>query len=142
MTHRNMVPITKLAKLAKPRNMSGVGDKAKTCEDEATIFGKLPDGTIISYPAPVIPGPDSYVPPLYGLDSMAAEHTYVGSHNGLLAMVPSGRDSEIRWPVGTKFIQCTKAPSGHWLITISHWNVDPIDSDDERAAVPNPQSQS
>ncbi len=52
---------------------------------------------------------------------MAREQTYIGTHNGLLALVPQGKDKDIKWPTGTKFRQCVKAPSGHWMLLVSQW---------------------
>ena len=66
--------------LNKPKRMSGVGDAAKTCTHQALVYGVLENGELISYAAPVIPdGPcdTSPVPPLYGLNSMAKENTYM-----------------------------------------------------------------
>ena len=70
----------------------------------------------------MVQGEGSSVPPLFGLDSMAEMRVYFGSHNGLMAMLPEGSDSSIAWPTGTRFIQCRKAPSGHWLIIVSAWD--------------------
>ena len=61
------------------------------------------------------------VPPLYGLKSMAAENVYMGTRSGVMALVPDGKEEEIKWPAGTKFRQCKKAPSGHWMLTFNHW---------------------
>ena len=107
--------------LPRPRFVSGVGDNAKTCHHEATIPGKLDNGEIMRYKACVIPGNPSPLPPLYGLDSMAHMNTYMGTRSGLMAMVPEGKDEEIKWPAGTKFMQCVRAPSRHWLIKVSNW---------------------
>ena len=62
-------------KLAKTKKVSGVGDKAKSCQYKASVPGMLEDGTEIKYLASVIGGEPSPVPPLYGLDSMAAQNT-------------------------------------------------------------------
>ena len=115
---------TSWEELEHPRRMAGVGKQTDICKHKATINGVLHNGNPISYSAPVIPGEpgESTVPPLYGLQSLAKDHTYVGSHNGILVMVPAGKDDEIRWPKGTEMIQCERSPSGHWLIDISHWD--------------------
>jgi len=109
--------------LDKVQHMSGVGDNTKMCTHQATITGILSTGELMQYSAPVIPGNPSPVPPLYGLKSMAKENTFVGTRQGNLAMVPDGKEEEIVWPKGTRFIQMKKAPSGHWLIPISNWTV-------------------
>ena len=114
---------TQWEKLDKEQHMSGVGDNAKTCTHQATITGVLPNGQVMKYSAPVIPGEESPVPPLYGLDSMAADNTFFDTRHGKLAMVPDGKENEIVWPKGTTFIQMVKAPSGHWLVPISSWSV-------------------
>ena len=109
----------------KPKSMSGVGDAAKTCTHQATVYGCLENGDLMCYAAPVIPnGPSgsSPIPALYGLNSMSKENTYMGMRKGLLAMVPEGKDDEIVWPQGTRFIQCQRAPSGHWFILVSCWD--------------------
>ena len=111
--------------LAKPKSMSGVGDAAKTCTHQATVYGCLESGDIMTYSAPVIPNSDngtSPIPSLYGLNSMAKENTYMGMRKGLMAMIPEGTDDQIVWPKGTRFIQCQKAPSGHWFIITSCWH--------------------
>ena len=107
--------------LDKPKRMSGVGDSTKECTHQATIHGRLADGTLVSYTAPVLPGQPSPVPPLYGLHSMAKDNTYFGTRSGTMAMVPDGLEKDIVWPPGTRFRQCEKAPSGHWLLVVSHW---------------------
>ena len=53
---------------------------------------------------------------------MAAENVYMGTRNGLLALVPPEKSDEIVWPAGTRFRQCEKAPSGHWILVTSHWD--------------------
>ena len=108
-------------KLPKPKCVSGVGDQAKSCEYQACVPGMLENGQEIRYIAPVIGGDPSPVPPLYSLECMADTNTYMGMRSGLLAMVPDGAEREIRWPQGTTFIQCKKAPSGHWLVVCSAW---------------------
>ena len=52
---------------------------------------------------------------------MAAMGTYFGTRTGVMAMVPEGKDDQIKWPHGTRFMQCRKAPSGHWLLMVSCW---------------------
>ena len=54
----------------------------------------------------------------YGLDSMEAENTCFGTRNGFMAMFPDGEEDEIVWPQGTRFVQCERAPSRHWLLTV------------------------
>jgi len=119
---------TEWKRLAKPRNVSGVGGRARTCTHQAEVPGRLTNGAIIKYATPVIPdeesGEPSTVPSLYGLRSMEEENTFFGTRNGLMAMVPDGRENEIVWPEGTRFIQCERAPSNHWLITVNNWDVD------------------
>ena len=109
--------------LLKSKNVSGVGGAAKTCTQQAVVTGKLENGVLIKYHAPVIS--DSEVPPLHGLDSMASMNTYVGTKHGKLAMIPDGTDNDIIWPKGTTFIQCQRAPSRHWIITTSNWDASP-----------------
>jgi hypothetical protein len=53
---------------------------------------------------------------------MAAENVYMGTRGGLMALVPDGAEDKIVWPPGTRFRQCEKAPSGHCLVVISHWD--------------------
>ena len=115
---------TRWEKLDKPKRLAGVGGRTSICTHQAVIPGVLADGTMATYAAPVIP-PDvpeqTSVPPLYGLKSMAAENVYMGTRSGVMALVPDGKEEEIKWPAGTKFRQCKKAPSGHWMLTFSHW---------------------
>jgi len=107
--------------LPRAKHFAGVGDKAKTCTHSATIPGMLETGERMDTTVPVIPGSPS--PPfLYGLKAMAEENTYMGTANGLMALVPAGCDDQIVWPQGTKFRQCRKAPSGHWILITSNWN--------------------
>ena len=113
---------TNWEQLDKPKRLSGVGDHTKTCTHQATVHGVLETGDLVTYTAPVIPGAPSPIPPLYGLRSMAMENIYFGTNSGIMAMVPQGRDNEIVWPEGTRFRQCEKAPSGHWILVTSHWN--------------------
>ena len=108
--------------LANPKRLSGVGDSTKTCTHQAKVVGALETGELVQYTAPVIPGEPSPVPPLYGLNSMSAENTYFSARSGTMHLVPHGRESEISWPEGTRTRQCVKAPSGHWLLAVSHWD--------------------
>ena len=118
---------TQWSELDKPRQMSGVGKGAVTCSHQATEHGVIETGELITYSPTVVPpdpvtGEPSQLPALYGLNSMAAENVYMGTKNGLMALVPDGADDQIVWPPGTRFRQCEKAPSGHWILVISHWD--------------------
>jgi hypothetical protein len=110
--------------LDKPKNLSGIGGGANTCTHKAKVYCALDTGELVSYTTPVIPkdlpSGTSPVPALYALDDMAAENTYFGTRNGLMALVPDG--TSIQWPSGTRFRQCEKAPSGHWLLKVSSWD--------------------
>ena len=99
----------KWEKLVKPKHVAGVGDNTKACAHQAVLPICLKGGVESSFAAPVI---DGGVPALYGLDSMAEENTYYGTRDGILAMVPDGMETQIKWPAGTRFIQMEKAPSG------------------------------
>jgi hypothetical protein len=107
--------------LRRPKQVAGVGDAAKPCTHQAVVPGRLKTGARIHYAAPVIGG-NSDIPALYGLDSMASENTFMGTRNGLMARVPDGQEDAIIWPAGTRFDQCERAPSGHWLLIISHFD--------------------
>ena len=100
-----------------PQNVSGVGDRAKTCTQRAVVPIGLENGDLSMYCPSVIP--QSGVPPLLGLRTMAALHVYFGTELGQFIMVPKGTDDQIVWPAGTKIIQCKRAPSGHWLLIAS-----------------------
>ena len=108
--------------LARPKRVSGVGEGAVSCKHQVLVPGVLHDGTLMRYACAVIPGDPSPVPPLFGLNSMASMNVYFGTKTGRMHMVPEGSDSKIVWPHGTKFIQCEKSPSRHWLVMVSHWD--------------------
>ena len=116
--------------LQKPKMVSGVGGKANTCIHQAIVPGRLNNGMMITYATPVIPddspGHPSTVPSLYRLDSMECGdiYTYFGTRSGLMAMVSAGRDEEIIWPQGSRFMNCERAPPRHWLITANNWKCD------------------
>ena len=112
----------KYTPMAKPKKVSGVGDNSKVCTNSARVPACLESGRVIEYDTPVIDGDPSPVPTLLGLDSMAQRNTYFGCANGLMAMIPEGTDDQIVWPQGTEFVQCKKAPSKHWLMTVSNWD--------------------
>ena len=61
------------------KELSGIGDSAKTATQTALVHGVLANGDLIQYEAPVIPpgepGETSLVPPHYGFDSMTKEKT-------------------------------------------------------------------
>jgi len=103
--------------LAIPKNVSGVGDRAKTCTQRAVVPLGLENGDLSVYAPSVIP--HSEVPPLMGLRTMSALHVYFGTEFGRFVMIPPGTDDQIKWPAGTKIIQCKPAPSGHWLLIAS-----------------------
>jgi hypothetical protein len=106
--------------LSKPKGVSGVGDNAKVCTHRAVVPGCLEDGTLMKYCPAVIP--ESDIPPLLGINTMADLNVYFGTKRGHFVMVPHGCEDQIKWPAGTKFIQMRKAPSGHWLLIASAWN--------------------
>jgi hypothetical protein len=106
--------------LAKPKGVSGVGDNAKMCTHRAVVPGCLEDGTLLKYCPAVIP--ESDIPPLLGVNTMADLNVYFGTKLGHFVMVPHGSEDQIKWPAGSKFIQMRKAPSGHWLLIASAWN--------------------
>ena len=114
------------ATLMKPKRVSGVGDQAKSCKVTASIPGVRSNGEAIVYETPVVSGDPSPLPGLYGLISMASEQTYFGTHNGLMVMIPKDADNKIQWPYGTRFNQCDKAPSGHWIMTTSNCSANPM----------------
>ena len=115
------------SQLTHPKRMAGVGKTTETCTHQAGVYGVSDAGDLMIYTAPVVPpdsetGAPSLLPPLYGLVSMAECNAFMGTRHGLLAQVPDGAESQIVWPPGTKFIQCRKAPSGHWLMVVSNWH--------------------
>ena len=114
-------------KLDKPKNVSGVGDRAKTCEFAVQVPCVLESGRKIEYISPVIGGSPSPCPSLYGLDPMAIQNVHMGMRTGLLAMVPDGQESNIIWPKGTTFEQCRKSQSGHWNLVINAWKAEKKD---------------
>ena len=67
-------------------------------------------------------GEESDIPPLVGIDDMSAMNCYYGAKFGTLPMAPHGREAEIKWPAGTRHIQMERAPSGHWLVIVSHFD--------------------
>ena len=109
--------------LPKTKHVSGVGDNSKSCTHKAKVPCALEDGSLLNYVTPVVNGSPSPIPSLYGLDDMAAQNTYFGTSNGLMAMIPQGSDDQIVWPKGTRFIQCRRAPSRHWVMTTSNWHL-------------------
>ena len=109
--------------LPKPKEVSGVGDKAKTCREQVKMPGVLANGDLIRYNTPVVEGSPSPLPGLWGLLPMARENTYFGTANGLMAMIPAGSDNLIKWPAGTRFNQTERAPSGHWVMTTTNWEL-------------------
>ena len=109
------------ALLAKSKVLSGVGDATKRCTHMAQVPGILDSGMPMIYNPTVIPGTPSPLPPLWGLNSMAANNTFFGTANGLMAHVPPGLEDQIKWSEGTTSNQCRKAPSGHWLLGFSNW---------------------
>ena len=105
--------------LPKPQGVSGVGGVDKICRQKAAVHCCLTDGTLMKYCPAVIPG--SGVPPLVGVDTMSKLNVFFGTRQGTFTMVPDGQENDIIWPEGTKHYQCVKAPSGHWLLTVSAW---------------------
>ena len=105
--------------LSRPKFVSGVGDNAKACTHRALIPGCMEDGTLLKYCPSVVP--DSEIPPLVGVNTMASLNVYFGTRHGEFIMIPDGKEKDIVWPSGTKKVQCRKAPSGHWLLIVSAW---------------------
>ena len=109
------------ADLNKPQIVGGVGTGKCRCTKQAYIPCCLSNGMELLFPAPVIPGNPSPVPPLYGLKAMAEQNVYFSTRHGTMMFVPEGRDKEIQWPKNTQVWQCEKAPSGHWLLIVSEF---------------------
>jgi hypothetical protein len=105
--------------LAHPKGVAGVGGRDRVCTQRAKIPCPLADGSMMKYCPAVIPQSD--VPPLMGNDTMSRLNVYFGTRKGTFTMIPEGSDDQIIWPPGTKHIQCVKAPSRHWLLTVSAW---------------------
>ena len=108
-------------KLKQPKSVGGVGDSARACTHQAIVPGFTSAGRRIDYITPVIGGGSGGVPGLWGLNDMAARNTYFGTASGRLAMIPEGTDHLIQWPIGTSFTDMERAPSGDWLVIISHF---------------------
>ena len=111
---------TRTENLLIPQGVSGVGGQDQTCRQKAVLPGCLADSTMMEYCPTIIP--DSEVPPLLGLTTMARNDVYFGTKLGRFVMIPPGTDDQIIWPKGTRTLQMVKAPSGHWLLTVSGWS--------------------
>ena len=109
----------KWERLANPKHVSGVGDTVKICTHQVILPSRLENGEMIKYATPVIK--DDSTPGLYGVDSMSADNTYFGTRKGIMAMIPEGTDDQIQWPRGTRFVNCNKAPSGHWIMQTNNF---------------------
>ena len=118
----------KWTQLDVPKHVGGVGGRAEACRYQAMVPGRLSDGHPMIYCAPVVPtdgnGNESDIPPLVGLTDMARMNVYFGTKLGTVSMVPHGEEPSIKWPEGTRHIQCEKAPSGHWLIIVSDFDAE------------------
>ena len=101
--------------------ISGVGGLTEPARFNVHIPGVLECGTPITFVGPMLTGKSAATPPLLGLNSLTTMNAYMGAHNGLMACVPYGTDNQIEWPEGTRFIQCRKSTSGHWLMMITAW---------------------
>ena len=100
-------------------NLAGVGQGVQTALDDSVVKGVLSSGDTIDYKAATLPNSD--VPMLLGLTSMAEKNAFIGTRSGKLHLVPTGKDSEIVWPEGTRTLQCVKAASGHWVLPIDNF---------------------
>ena len=103
----------------KPMSLSGVGDGVKVCREDAHVQGYLEGDRDIRYDAAVLP--DSDVPSLLGLNSMARLNMFMGMTDGVLTVVPKGAEKEIKWPHGTSKLQLVSAASGHLVLPINHF---------------------
>ena len=114
----------KWERLPNVRKVGGVGKGHQQCTMRCVMPMCLHAGVVMKYTTPVIDrhqGEPSPCPTLGGLKMMASMNVYFGTANGLMAMVPAGKDEEIVWPKGIIFIKCEPAPSGHWLMTTNNW---------------------
>ena len=94
------------------------------------LVGALHTGELISYQALVLdidpsdPSGDG-VPPLYGLCQLAELNSLFNSRTGELVCLPEGES--VKWPPGTRVLQCERAPGGHWLLGVDHWSKVPTE---------------
>ena len=58
-------------------------------------------------------GETSPAPPLYGLGSMTKGNVVMSMRTGLMVLLPEGTNAEthLKFPPGTRYRQCVKAPS-------------------------------
>ena len=99
--------------------IAGVGAGTNTAVENSKIRGVLATGDTLDFTAATLP--DSDIPMLLGLASMAEKNIYIGTKTGLLHMVPPELEGQIRWPEGTRSLQCVKAASGHWILPIDRF---------------------
>ena len=60
------------------------------------------------------------------LGCMEQTKTDFGTNIGVMATVLEGIGDQITWPESTEFVQCRKAPSGHWLVVVSAWPAESV----------------
>ena len=103
--------------------VEGLGNTNHVCTHRAILPAAREDGKHSNYCCALIPGEvgKSPMPPLFVLDDLEEMNADFGARSGLVVCVPKDKDDEIQWPAGTTFKQAERAPSGHWLLIISHW---------------------
>lgn len=88
--------------------------------------GVLEDGTVFQYRADVAdgePGSQHYdMPGLLGMPHLQYQNMFIGCRHDMLYMVPIGMEDERIWLRGTQKYPCERAPSGHMMLVLSHFN--------------------
>ena len=111
--------------LPKPEWMRGVGRGSQKCSRRVNLVGALHDGKLLGFDAPVLDydpeSPESaMVPPLYSLTQLAGDNALFCRKIGRMYIPPEGE--AVSWPGGTRILQCERAPGGHWLLGVGHWD--------------------
>ena len=92
------------------------------------MIGYTKNGTPLNYRAPVVEhdanGAPSDLPSLVGNEDLAKMNTLYDCRSGYLHLLPQTASwQDIAWPAGTKHLEMDRAPSGHWVLTVSHFEL-------------------
>jgi hypothetical protein len=112
----------------RPLTVEGVGSGCQSATETACITTCTPDHEVGTYEAPLIP--DSDLPALWGLRSIAAKRGLIDAYNQRIYLVGEG-GYNLQCSPGTIHYELETAPSGHLMLPVTCYGRKRMDGSDE-----------
>ena len=101
-------------------NIEGVGKASNACSEYAVLPIALEDGQVGHYKGVIVP--DSLIPALLGTESLESRRSIIDTVHGTLIELGPG-EYNMQLPPGSKVRQMRKAPTGHYMLPCTNWDV-------------------